>query len=114
MIDDEPAFFTPGHVFHTTRGLRAITPDIAQAENAWLQVGKLAVGDIIYRRKPNRKGYDLVPIDSIRVVQNAEDQMVYGIHIRDGHRRYHANGYLVAVNYPEVGIACSQIPLSTR
>jgi hypothetical protein len=100
-INGEKAFFTPAHVFHTTTGLRAVAPYTAQRENPWIKVGKLLPGHVIYRLKEDGSGYDLVEIKAL----NREVVMVgqvYGIHLREGDRRYHANGYLVAVNYPEV------------
>lgn len=73
------------------------------AENAWMDVGRLSEGHILYRLSEDGKSYDLVPITSIQV-QRAEAQPVYGIHLREGERSYHANGYLVSVNYPEITI----------
>lgn len=70
-------------------------------ENPWLDVNQLAPGHIIYRRRENGKGYDHVEIRNIPR-KHVDKVMVYGVHLREGARSYHANGYLVAVNYPEV------------
>lgn len=100
-LDDEKPFFTAGHIFHTTSGLRAVEPSIAKSENPWLDVNALAPGHVLYRHRENGQGYELVEIKHISR-EHVEDVQVYGVHLREGHRSYHANGYLVAVNYPEV------------
>jgi len=98
--DDEP-FFTPGHVFHTATGLRAVEPKVAMSENPWISVGRLGVGHVLYRLAKDGKSYENIEIKKLRVAET-QVQEVYGVHLREGRRSYHANGYLVAVNYPEV------------
>ncbi|EAQ86160.1 predicted protein [Chaetomium globosum CBS 148.51] len=46
--------------------------------------------------------YEPVVIRSIstQIMENLTH--VYGVHLREGRRSYHANNYLVAVNYPEI------------
>lgn len=100
-LDDEPLFFTPGHIFHTTSGLKAVNPIVAEMENHTVEVGRLAPGHILYRLSSDGKRYEQVLVKSIQIKQVAPTT-VYGVHLRDGQRSYHANGYLVAVNYPEV------------
>ncbi|MCJ1388432.1 hypothetical protein MMC18_001279 [Xylographa bjoerkii] len=102
-INDEPAFFTPGHVFHTTSGLRAVEPKSARNENPWLNVGKLGKGHVLKRLRQDGKSYEHVEIKSLRV-ETTKATEAYGVHLREGQRSYHANGYLVAVNYPEITI----------
>ncbi|MCJ1421447.1 hypothetical protein MMC32_007811 [Xylographa parallela] len=102
-INDEPAFFTPGHVFHTTTGLRAVEPKSARNENPWLNVGKLGKGHVLKRLQQDGKSYEHVEIKSLRI-ETTKAAEVYGVHLREGQRSYHANGYLVAVNYPEITI----------
>ncbi|KAL6702405.1 hypothetical protein ACN47E_002188 [Coniothyrium glycines] len=98
--DDEP-FFTAGHIFHTTSGLRAVDPFTAKSENPWMNVNQLAPGHIIYRRCDSGNGYNHVEIEKI-TRKRMDHVKVYGVHLREGARSYHANGYLVAVNYPEI------------
>lgn len=101
-VDNEAPFATPGHVFHTTTGLRAVDPSVASRENAWLDVRTLRVGHFLYRlREDGRDGYDTVEIKSIQHT-STELRTVHGIHMHSGLRSYHANGYLVHLNYPEV------------
>lgn len=94
------AFFTSGHVFCTTTGLRAFRPDIALAENPWLECGQLSIGNQLLRITPDDT-YETIGVRSIDHQQLTE-KYVYGVHLREGLRSYHANGYFVALNYPEI------------
>ncbi|TFK65127.1 hypothetical protein BDN72DRAFT_209785 [Pluteus cervinus] len=111
-INDEALFFTPGHVFYTTTGLKAVDPTTAKEENPWLDVGRLRPGHILYRLKEDHKTYEHVEVKHIKV-EKARATKVYGVHLREGQRSYHANGYLVAVNYPEITIKSIARMLST-
>ncbi|OPB46053.1 hypothetical protein A0O28_0061730 [Trichoderma guizhouense] len=97
-------FFTAGHVFHTTTGLRAIDPSRATRENPWMQPGRLLIGHSLLRWNAESNQYEVVVIDSLHCEQRPDVTEVYGVHLREGLRSYHANGYLVAVNYPEITI----------
>ncbi|KAL6822001.1 hypothetical protein J3E69DRAFT_368161 [Trichoderma sp. SZMC 28015] len=97
-------FFTAGHVFHTTTGLRAIDPIRATRENPWMQPGRLLIGHTLLWWNAESNQYELVVIDSLHCEQRPDVTEVYGVHLREGLRSYHANGYLVAVNYPEITI----------
>ncbi|RGP81068.1 hypothetical protein FLONG3_857 [Fusarium longipes] len=98
------AFFTAGHPFYTTTGIRAIDPSLALVENPWLNVGTLRVGHQLLCLNSEKKGYDLETITEISAVASNVTS-VYGVHLRQGLRSYHANGYLVALNYPEITAA---------
>ena len=71
-------------------------------ENPWADVGRLLPGHIVYRLAKDGDRYDQVPVIRINSHQMRDASEAYGVHLRDGHRSYHANGYLVMVNYPEV------------
>lgn len=71
-------------------------------ENPWADVGRLAVGHIVLRLVTKKKEYEQVLITSISSEIMPQVKYVYGVHLREGRRSYHANRYLVAVNYPEV------------
>ncbi|KAJ0150887.1 Guanine nucleotide exchange factor SRM1 [Fusarium oxysporum f. sp. albedinis] len=101
-FNDEAPFFTAGHVFHTTTGLRALDAELAMKENPWAEVGRLSAGHILYRLGKDGRTYDQVPILDINWRQMPEVTEVYGVHLREGRRSYHANDYLVMVNYPEI------------
>lgn len=110
-INQTKPFFTAGHVFHTTTGLRAIDSKVAQLENDFLEVGTLSVGDEVLRlpqdwnssKASSSTSYDVVTIDSLPSELTASTH-VYGVHLREGLRSYHANGFLVALNYPELTV----------
>lgn len=110
-INQTKPFFTAGHVFHTTTGLRAIDPKIALIENDWLEVGTLRIGDEVLRlpqdwnssKASSSMSYDVVTIESLPSELTASSH-VYGLHLREGLRSYHANGFLVALNYPELTV----------
>ncbi|KAF4440843.1 hypothetical protein FACUT_3161 [Fusarium acutatum] len=101
-FNDEAPFFTAGHVFHTTTGLQALDAELAMKENPWAEVGRLSVGHIRYRLGKDGRTYDQVPILDINWRQLPEVTEVYGVHLREGRRSYHANDYLVMVNYPAI------------
>lgn len=110
-INQTKPFFTAGHVFHTTTGLRAIDPKISQIENDWLNVGILRVGDEVLRlpqdwdpsKAFSSMSYDVVTIETLPSELTASSH-VYGLHLREGLRSYHANGFLVSLNYPELTV----------
>ncbi|RKK77994.1 hypothetical protein BFJ71_g16606 [Fusarium oxysporum] len=101
-FNDENPFFTAGHVFFTTTGLRALDPTLAMKENPWADVGRLAVGHVVLRLDSDDEQYQQVLIKSISSERMPDVRYVYGVHLREGRRSYHANRYLVAVNYPEL------------
>jgi hypothetical protein len=100
--NDDP-FFTCNHVFMTTGGHRALHPEGAMRENPYLEVGHLKVGDVVYQCTDG-KTYQTITINKI-TVKKATSTFVYGVHLREGLRSYHANGYLVYLNYPEITLA---------
>lgn len=99
---DEP-FFTAEHVFYTSTGLRALNPVLAMKENPWLVVGRLQIGHKLLHTEKAGDQYRFVTINSIHH-QRARCEYVHGVHLREGLRSYHANGYLVHLNYPEITI----------
>ncbi|KAF3918259.1 hypothetical protein ABW21_db0201477 [Orbilia brochopaga] len=101
-FNDEKPFFTRNHVFHTTTGRRALDPVSAKLENPWLEVGQLRVGHTLIHTSDGET-YEFRPILSFTKDLVPCDN-VWGIHLREGLRSYHANGYLVHLNYPEITI----------
>jgi hypothetical protein len=99
-FNDKACFFTANHVFFTTTGLRAINPEAAMVDNAWLQVGRLEAGHVLLHIA-NGLSYAHVTIRSISRARVACSR-VYGVHLREGLRSYHVNGYLVHSNHPEI------------
>ena len=98
-------FFTASHPFWTQDGWRAVNPHLAKSDNHWLEVGQLTEGDYVRRVKSVKNGqidYEWVKIDSLHFKDYPAGTKVYGVHTREGPRSYHANGYLVCVNYPEL------------
>lgn len=71
-------------------------------DNPWMIPGRLLVGHRVLRWDENAKEYISVEVKSISGEQRHDVREVYDIHLREGRRSYHANGYLVSVNYPEV------------
>ncbi|KAH7413881.1 hypothetical protein DE146DRAFT_731458 [Phaeosphaeria sp. MPI-PUGE-AT-0046c] len=113
-INGGPAFFTPNHPFVDKFGrIRAMDPTAAHEENPWLEVGELKVGHVLLHTEDG-KSYTEVPIQSLKR-ETVNCDFVHGVHLREGLRSYHANGYLVRMNYPEITIktiadALRQIP----
>lgn len=99
-FNGQQPFTSVSHVFHTTTGLRAIDPAGARKENPWLKVGRLRIGhQLIWTKDGSR--YTPVTINTIES-EEADCTHIYGVHLREGLRSYHANGYLVHLNYPEI------------
>lgn len=71
-------------------------------ENPWADVGRLENGHVLLRLNGEGNAYEPVVVRSISTKIENDLTHVYGIHLREGRRSYHANNYLVAVNYPEV------------
>ncbi|KAL6885433.1 hypothetical protein GGI43DRAFT_388957 [Trichoderma evansii] len=101
-INEDQPFFTSQHVFHTTTGLRAVDPVKAKLENPWLEVGALMVGHSLIHTTDG-KTYKPVEIKTLHH-EVADCDTIHGVHLREGQRSYHANGYLVHLNYPEITI----------
>ncbi|WP_321475432.1 hypothetical protein [uncultured Paludibaculum sp.] len=104
-IDDgataEEPFFSGGHLFHTDDGWKAIDVDVAHIENPGRAVGTLSAGDVIYRiRSLAPFTYERVTIRGFTAAVIQPGEKLYGLHLVDGHRSYHAHGYLVGMNYP--------------
>eukprot|EP00164_Ancoracysta_twista_P000196 GFYU01000285.1.p1 GENE.GFYU01000285.1~~GFYU01000285.1.p1 ORF type:complete len:946 (+),score=319.01 GFYU01000285.1:256-3093(+) len=100
-INDEAPFFTAGHPFMTTGGMKAVEPAIAAIENPGLKVMRLQPGDVVFRR--NEHGHYLpVTIEKLPSRAVTEPTAVYGLHFIDAEKSYHANGFAVAMNHPVV------------
>lgn len=103
MTDGEKPFTTRSQVFHTTTGLRAVDPDSAKAGCPHAHIGPLRRGHIVYRlaESPDNNAYETVEIRSIEVGPETE-QAVYSVSLWAGEQSHHANGYLLAINDPNV------------
>ena len=101
----EEPFFSGGHLFWTADGWKAVKPAVALAQNPDRPVGQLDVGDRVLRLKSTDPvAYDEVEITKITKQVLAQDVRLYSLHLADGPRSYHANGFLVGMNYPVVTI----------
>jgi hypothetical protein len=100
-VNSDKPFFSGGHLFHTPQGWKAIEVDVAHAENPGRVVGKLSVGDVVYRIKSvNPFVYEETAIKAFTVSVAQQGEKLFGLHLVDGHRSYHAHNYLVGMNYP--------------
>ena len=98
--EDEP-FFAPSHPFWTTDGWKCLFPASATEENPHINFKQLQIGDIVFRIVPNTDTLVYKPIRICKISMKQVDCpfTFYGLHL-DGARSYHANGYVVAANYP--------------
>eukprot|EP00794_Sanderia_malayensis_P009481 gene9481-biopygen7824 len=106
-FNDDVPFFMACHPFWTQDGWRAIDPSVAKMENEWLDIGQIQPGDHVRKIKSINNGnieYEWVKIDRIGTKLYPAGTRFYGVHTREGPRSYHANGYLVCQNYPEITI----------
>ena len=98
--EDEP-FFAPSHPFWTTDGWKCLFPAPATEENPHMDFKQLQIGDIVFRIVPNTDTLMYKPVRIRKISMKRVDCpfTFYGLHL-DGVRSYHANGYVVAANYP--------------
>ena len=98
-LSEENVFFSAGHAFWTKEGWKAIAPDIAREETDLL-VGTLQVGDVIFQiAQFSPLLYEPKVIRSFTTKKLDVATMTYGLHLI-GCKSYHANGYVVIMNYP--------------
>lgn len=98
--DDEP-FATPGHPFWTKEGWKALDSSIAKIENPNLKVSDLKIGDFVQKIKSSSPlEYEWVEVKCFSFGILKKGEKLYGLHLIDGPASYHANGYLVKMNYP--------------
>eukprot|EP01084_Bolivina_argentea_P229679 387593_1 len=104
--DDEP-FFIASHAFYTQdRGWCSLDPVKTNEENPNIKCNKLREGDIVLKLK-NINGNGKINYEYIKIYRFSSKTLppksnVYGLHLVNGPHSYHANGYLVAMNYPMI------------
>ena len=99
-INDDIPFASLHHPFWTTDGWKCLNPELAKEENPNTEFKLLQVGDIVFRiSQMDPLLYKPVKIHKFNFTTLSEPIKIYGLHL-DGPRSYHANGYIVAANYP--------------
>ena len=99
-INDDTPFAALHHPFWTTDGWKCLNPDLAKEENPNVDFKLLQIGDVVLRiAQTNPLLYEPVKILQFTFTTLSEPIKIYGLHL-DGPRSYHANGYVVAANYP--------------
>lgn len=104
-INDYPPFFNASHPFMTTEGWKSVSPRASRRINPDLAVTKLKVGDVLLQADggtPLR--YREVEITTITkmLTRDASSRVIHSLHLAQENPGYHANGFLVAVNYPQL------------
>ncbi|KAJ5527245.1 hypothetical protein N7513_011404 [Penicillium frequentans] len=94
-FNDEESFFTASQMFVTTTGIRALDPLAARALNPSLDVGRLEVGHFLF--KATEDGYQMVQIRRISL-EACRFEFLYTLHLREGSRSCHVNGYFAYLN----------------
>ena len=101
-FNNEDPFFSRGHAFWTTEGWKAIDPQLAREENPDLAIGTLQVGDIVFCiAQSSPLLYKPVIIHDFTSRKMEAATTMYGLHLT-GYMSYHANGYVVVMNYPQL------------
>lgn len=97
-------FVTAGHLFMTDEGWEAIDPFMAMIENPHRAIGELKPGEWLHRMDASECSfkYKRYQIKAFTSKALKPGEKVYGIYINDGPQSYHANGFLVAMNYPHL------------
>ncbi|KAI1435344.1 hypothetical protein GGR50DRAFT_687065 [Xylaria sp. CBS 124048] len=97
-IDGETPSIPSSQVFHTSTGLRAVDPTEAHRLNPYQNIGRLAVGHVVFRLVGGE--YKAVGIESISQTKESLIDRVYTLSLAGERRTYHAHGYLVDMNAP--------------
>ncbi|MBK7538115.1 MAG: hypothetical protein IPI49_22630 [Myxococcales bacterium] len=120
-INDYPPFFNASHPFMTRGGWKSMAPAASMRMNPDLQVGQLAVGDVLLQvadpdatqsicvaqeaaepRAPLRyREVEIVRLTQVPAARAGVSE-VHSLHLSQKMPGYHAHGFLVAVNYPQV------------
>lgn len=104
-INDYPPFFNASHPFMTQDGWKSMSPVASTRMNPDLKVSKLQVGDVVFQvveTQPLR--YREVTIEQITRIPAGDTgaTQVHSLHLASRNPGYHAHGFLVAVNYPQL------------
>lgn len=102
-INEDKPFFTAAQVFWTNRGWKAISPDLAGKNNSKLLIRPLEAGDVVFVAISSKNGFSYQPkqIKTFTSTKLPTGALLRGIHIREGTKSFHANGYLVSNNEAE-------------
>ena len=99
-INDDKPFATPNHPFWTEERWKCINSESAMEENPDISYGVLQVGDTVFRiSQTDPLLYEPVTIWQLTFTMLSEPSKTYGLNL-NGPQSYHANGYVVAANYP--------------
>lgn len=104
-INEYPPFFNASHPFMTIEGWKSMSPRASRRINPDLDVSQLKVGDVLLQIEsidPLR--YREVRIEKITEIlaKDAPSLTIHSLHLAQDNPGYHANGFLVAVNYPQL------------
>eukprot|EP00928_Gymnodinium_smaydae_P044103 TRINITY_DN29441_c0_g1_i1.p1 TRINITY_DN29441_c0_g1~~TRINITY_DN29441_c0_g1_i1.p1 ORF type:complete len:1341 (-),score=173.30 TRINITY_DN29441_c0_g1_i1:107-3904(-) len=104
-------FASEGHPFWTSNaGWCAVDEAAATSENGFMQVSTLCPGQHVYRVSVSKSKISspfsiTLEYESKRIrtiTKTTSSVKLYGLHFRSGARSYHADSFLVALNYPEI------------
>ncbi|MCJ1383663.1 hypothetical protein MMC17_006777 [Xylographa soralifera] len=90
-FNNESPFFSANAVFHTPAGPCAIDPESAMRVNHWNRVLKLEAGRYVYWF--DGQIYREIRIERL-ICQKADCVTLHRLHLREGLRSYHVNGFL--------------------
>ena len=99
-INDDIPFAALHHPFWTTEGWKSLNPELSKSENPNMDFKWLQIGDIVFFiAQAIPLLYKPVRVSKFSFAILPKSIKIYGLHL-DGPRSYHANGYIVAANYP--------------
>lgn len=102
-INELEPFFNASHPLLTSEGWKAMSPVAARRINPHLEIGKLKEGDVLYQvagLSPFQ--YREVLIEQLTWLRPEPGRTVYSILLHRENHGYHAHGFCVAVNYPDL------------
>lgn len=104
-INEYPPFFNASHPFMTTEGWKSMSPKASRRINPDIEVTQLKAGDILLQAEPGtplRYRQVKVHIITRMLAKDAPTRNIHSLHLTRVNPGYHAHGFLVAVNYPEL------------
>ena len=97
-FNNETPFFSDGHVFMTHHGWKSISPKQTELEVPGFKVGKLQVGDIVFKMNTQINSslcsYVPIRIHALNKQKIGNDTILYNVDI-EGNHSYHANDFVV-------------------
>jgi len=90
----------------------SVDPETAQSGNGFLDVGQLVPGQMVYCVQASSLNGETKKVEVTyaakriaKILRETRETPLIGLHFNSGPRSFHAGGFLVALNYPELTVS---------